>query len=142
MLATFEGAGLRFAYPADWSLEEDVSDGTLSVTVQSPQTAFLFLSVHPRETEVEAVLEATLSALRDDYPDLESEEVCERIAGRPARGLDIDFFSMDLTNTCQVRSFQTDRNTVLLLCQSTDSELDYAEPLFQAMRQSFELIDE
>jgi hypothetical protein len=141
MSATYESAGVRFDYPEDWTLEEDKSEGGHSVTLQSPQTAFLFLSFHPRTTRIEDVLEATLIALREDYPDLESEEVNEKIAGVRARGLDIEFFSMDLTNTCRVRSFQTDDNTVLLMCQSTDSELEYAGPVFDAMRQSFELID-
>jgi hypothetical protein len=138
-MAVFERGGLRFLYPENWQVEEASADDGWSVTVQSPQTAFLMISVHEDRPDVQDVLDTTLAALREDYPDLEAQAVSERIGTRKARGHDIQFFSMDLTNTCWVRSFRTPERTVLILSQANDLELEEAEPVLKAIRLSIEL---
>lgn len=139
MPAVFESGGLRFLYPENWQVEEASTDNGWSVTVQSPQTSFLFISVHPDRPAVQTVLETTLSALREDYPDLEAEEAFEEIAHHRARGHDVQFFSLDLSNSCWIRSFRTPEQTVLILAQANDLELAEAEPVLRAIRASLQL---
>ena len=141
MAAIFEAGNVRFLYPENWQLERDESVEGWSVAVQSPGTAFMFVSVYPERPPVKRVLDTTISALREDYPDLEAEDAVEQIAYHRAVGHDIQFFSMDLTNTCWVRSFRTPQVTVLILCQTSDLELDFVEPVFRAIRASFEMVE-
>src|SRR5947209_2239675 len=69
MVAEFNNAGIHFNYPENWQLElEDTEDGW-AVSVQSPDSAFLFLCLREDMPTQEEVLEATLEALRVDYPD-------------------------------------------------------------------------
>jgi hypothetical protein len=136
MPGEFERDGLHFRYPDNWDVEPADSTDGWSVLLQSPQTAFVLISVHPDRPEVEEVLETALAALREDYPELEAEKVADRVAKRPARGYDIQFFSMDLVNTCWVRSFRTKTQTVLMMFQTNDLELEDVEPVFQAIKAS------
>ena len=93
----------------------------------------------PRTDEM---AETALEALREEYPDLEAEDCVDSLAGQPALGHDIRFFSFDLTNTCWTRSFYSTQGTVLLLCQFNDLETDRNEPVLRAICASLEVENE
>jgi hypothetical protein len=129
----FQAAGIRFQYPDNWQLTRENAETGWTVSVQSPETAFFILTFDADMPEVGAVAETVLDALRGDYPDLEADDALESIAGQPAIGHDIRFFSLDLTNTCHTRSFYSGTGTILIMWQANDLELDAAMPVFKAM---------
>ena len=92
--------------------------------------------------ETEVVAQTALEALQAEYPDLEAEECVDAVAGQPAVGYDIRFFSFDLTNTCWIRSFYCSRGTVAVMCQVNDLELDSNEPVLRAICASLEVENE
>jgi hypothetical protein len=141
MPAEFDESGIRFQYPENWNLEREESDTGWSVSVQSPGTAFLMMSLHEDMPSAERVIQTALAALQEVYPDLESDDCVDSLAGQPAIGHDIRFFSLDLTNTCWTRSFYTAQGTVLVLCQTSDLEYDTAEPVLRAICTSIQLDD-
>ena len=141
MVAQFDESGIRFKYPENWQLEREESDSGWTVSVQSPDTAFLLLCLRQDMPQTNDVAETALAALRDDYPDLEADECVDTLAGQPAIGHDIQFFSLDLTNTCWIRSFYSAQGTVLLMCQFNDLEVEKNEPVLRAMCASLELED-
>jgi len=141
MAACYEREGIRFQYPENWRVETTESAEGWSVAVYSPQTAFMLLTVNRDRPPVAGTLETTLSALREDYSDLESDESTEIIAKRRAQGRDVRFFSMDLTNSCWLRSFRTGAGTILILSQTSDLELELMEPVLRAIRASLEVAD-
>ena len=132
----FEADGIRFQYPDNWQLTRENADTGWSVSVQSPDTAFLLVTYDEEMPELGTVADTVLETLRADYPDLEAEDAIESLAGQPALGHNIRFFSLDLTNTCCTRVFYSDTGTVLLMWQTNDLELDYVEPIFKAIRAS------
>jgi hypothetical protein len=132
-MKTFEQEGLSFAYPENWSLEEEETDEGWTVSVQSPGTAFLTVSCDSRMPTAEEMAEAALGAMREEYPSLEAESAVDTLAGQPAVGHDMRFFSFDLTNTCWTRSFYSDAGTVLVLCQTSDLEEEKYEPVLRAI---------
>lgn len=139
MPAVFSKEGVRFLYPENWVLDESPLEQGWSVAVQSPSpgTAFLMLSVHPQRPEVDALLNATLQALQEDYPEMDTFPAeAEDIAGYASTGCDVEFFTLDFANTCWIRSFRTDRATYLVICQASDLDADLAEPVLKAMRAS------
>ena len=71
-----------------------------TVSVQSPGTAFLLVSYDAAMPAADLMADTALEALRSEYPDLESDKAVESLAGLPAVGHDVQFFSLDLTNTC------------------------------------------
>jgi hypothetical protein len=142
MIAEFTDAGIRLRYPETWRLEREDTEAGWTVSLQSPDTAFMIISLREDMPSADEVAEMALGALREDYPDLEVEASTESIAGQPAVGHDIRFFSFDLTNTCWTRSFCTPRGTVLVLCQANDLELEQHEPILRAICASLEVDEE
>jgi len=139
MSVLFEEDGIRFRYPENWTIERQENESGWTVSVQSPETAFLLLSYDENMPETEQVAETALEALREDYPDLEADACVDSVAGQPAFGYDIRFFSMDLTNTCWTRSFYSARATILLMWQANDLELPTTEGILRAMCASLEV---
>jgi hypothetical protein len=139
MAEQFDHNGIRFLYPENWRLELEESSDGWTVTVQSPQTAFLMLTVNEELPTTEEMLTTTLDALKADYPDLEADDSMDMIAGEPAVGHDIRFTSLDLTNTCWTRSFYAAVGTVLVLCQCNDLESELHEKVLRAICASLEV---
>jgi hypothetical protein len=142
MAEQFEHDGIRFSYPENWRLEREETDSGWTVLVQSPDTAFFLLSLDAGGPDSDAMARTALDALREDYPDLEANECVESLAGQPAVGHDIQFTSLDLTNTCWTRSFYCADGTVLVLCQLNDLELETNEPVLRAICASLRLDDD
>ena len=142
MAAQFEDGGLRFRYPENWRLEREEDDTGWTVSLQSPGTAFLLITVNAEGPEPAQMADTVLEAMRGDYPDLEADECVDTLAGQPAVGHEIRFTSLDLTNTCWTRSFATARGTVLVLCQTNDLELENSEPVLRAICASMEVDEE
>ncbi len=139
MAALFEKDGIRFRYPESWRLEREDTASGWTVSLQSPGTGFLVLALDQDMPEVDQVAQTALTALRDEYPDLEADPCVDAVAGLPAVGHNIRFFSFDLTNTCWLRSFYGPGGTVLLLWQVNDLELEESEEVFKAICASVEV---
>ena len=139
MMAEFCDGGIRFRYPESWALEREDNDAGWTVSVQSPGTAFLMVCLRQDAPATDEVADAALAALKDDYPELEYDQCIDSVAGQPAVGHTVRFFSLDLTNTCWTRSFYTAEGTVLVLWQVNDLELEQAEPVLRAICSSFEV---
>jgi hypothetical protein len=133
MSKAFREDGISFRYPENWTLEREDGDGGWTVSVQSPDTAFMVLSCDNSMPSTEDVAETTLEALREEYPGLEATPAIDTLADRMAIGHDIQFISFDLTNTCWTRCFEADAGTVLVMCQTNDLEMDANGPVLQAI---------
>ncbi len=142
MVETYEEEGIRFRFPENWRLEREDNEAGWTVSLQSPETAFVTIGLYQEMLDAEGMAETALAAMRDDYPDLEAEDRVDSLAGRPAIGYDIRFFSFDLTNTCWIRSFYCSRGTVVVMCQVNDLELEKNEPVLRAICASLEVDDD
>ena len=138
-MAEFSDGGIRFRYPENWTLEREDNDAGWTISVQSPGTAFLMVCLRQDTPTTEEVADAALAALQEDYPELEYDECIDSVAGQPAVGHLIRFFSLDLTNTCWTRSFYSSEGTVLVLWQINDLELEQTGPVLRAICSSFEV---
>ena len=141
MPRVFREGSLSFRYPDNWKLEREDNNHGWTVSVYSPGTAFLTLSLYTDYPDAERVAGTALEAMRSEYPELEADERAEAFAGQWAVGHDIWFFSLDLTNTCWTRSFDCPDGTVLLLCQVSDIEAAQ-EPVLRAICASLRVAGE
>jgi hypothetical protein len=141
MPAHFEEDGVRFQYPENWEIERQDTDSGWTVTVQSPAAAFFMLSHDAEMPDTESMADTALEALRSVYPVLDAEAAVDSLAGQPAVGYDVRFFSLDLTNTCWLRSFCGAAGTVLVMWEANDLELDRLGPVLQAIAASI-VVDE
>jgi hypothetical protein len=136
MPARFHDGGLNFLYPENWRLEREASEGGWTVTLQSPGTAFIVISLRGDSPDAAEVADTVLAALREEYKELEAEECTGSFAGKPAVGHDIQFFSLDLTGTCWTRVFDTPQGTILVMCQCSDLEPEKNEEVLRAICKS------
>jgi hypothetical protein len=139
MSRQFQDDGISFRYPESWTMEREENEDGWTVLLQSPGTAFMTLTCDNSGASAEEVAEATLEALRADYPGLDAQPKVDTLAGQMAVGHDIQFFSLDLTNTCWTRSVYSEAGTVLVLCQTNDLELEEFEPVLRAICASIKI---
>lgn len=135
----FDQDGLRFRYPDNWRLEQETNEAGWTITLQSPETAFLMVCLREDLPDPSEMADTALEAMREEYPDLEADAAVGALADQPAIGHDIRFFSFDLTNTCWTRSFQSTSGTVLVMCQVNDLELEKNEPVLRAICASMQV---
>jgi len=137
MPAKYQHPGLRFEYPENWMLiEEDLSAIRASVTVYSPGGAFWSVALHPRDASPLELAEAVVQAMREEYNDLDVEEVRETTAGHELIGYDLSFFCLDFTNTAKIRTLRTRYGTYTFFYQGEDREFESLEAVFRAMTTS------
>jgi hypothetical protein len=122
MPARFEREGISFQYPENWEVAPESYGSGWGVSVQSPGTAFLSLTLDRDSPGIGRTADTALEALRSEYRDLDSAPYSGTLAGLPAVGHDVDFFSFDLTNSAFIRSFATGKGTVLVIGQASDLE--------------------
>ena len=133
----FNAHGLRFKYPATWTVTDDSGDEKIAVTVQSDGSAFWTVAVFPDGPRPERVLESAVAAYRDDYPELDVYPV-ETNAG--SRGTvfsrDLEFVCLELIAAARIEAYQTGEATVMVLFQGDDAELESRRPVLDAMTAS------
>jgi hypothetical protein len=138
----FHEDGVSFRYPENWRLEREEADDGWTVTLTSPGTAFALVRLDKSLPTTEEVAQTTLEALRADYPGLEAEPCVDMLAGEMAVGHDINFFSLDFSNTCWTRCIYAAAGTLLVLCQVSDIEQESYEPALRAICTSLRVEDE
>jgi hypothetical protein len=137
MPGLYEKDGLRFAYPDNWTLDEDdQGQADAAVTVTSPQTAFWSVMYYRGERDVRQLAACVVDALKSEYPQVEIDEAPASIDGGDACGYDLSFSYVDLLSTATIRAFQHTGGTYLVLSQAEDHELSVVEPVFEAMTAS------
>jgi hypothetical protein len=137
MPATFNGLGIQFQYPDNWKLDDsDAMLGRKSVTVFSPGGAFWTVAAHSGTADPAKMAGAIVKTMLKVYEGLETEEVCETIAGHDLMGFDLSFFCLDLTNTAQIRGVHLANTTYTIFCQADDAEFKKVKMVFLAMSTS------
>ncbi len=141
MSRIYERDGVTFRYPESWKVEaEDAGDGW-AVTVSSPETAFLVVTLRPDAADPQEVADEALAALRAEYPQLDSAQVVENLAGLPAVGHDIDFLTLDTTITCWTRCIDTTAGPLLVMSQTSEYDRAINEPVLKAIGKSLTVAD-
>jgi hypothetical protein len=133
MPAQFQRPNLCFLYPDNWTLDEDEVSGDQSVTVYSPGGGFWSVAVHHGSAEPLNLANAALEAMKNEYQNLEVQQINETLAGRKMTGYDLNFFLFDFTNTAQIRSLKCNQATYTIFCQAEDREFEQIQRVFQAM---------
>jgi hypothetical protein len=141
MTGIYEDHGIRFEYPGDWELEVTDDGPVTTVALQSPGgLAFALVTTDDSRPAPAEVADEALTAMREEYPNLDATPALETINSHNAVGHDVEFISLDMTNTCAIRCFRTPRRTVLVFGQWSDLDED-SEDLIRDVRRSLEETD-
>ena len=83
MAARFDRDGMSFSYPENWNLECEDTPAAGPLPCKKVGTPlFCCCRITKICREPEEVAQTTLEAMRAEYPDLESDEVVESLAGQ------------------------------------------------------------
>lgn len=141
MLKTFERSGVRFDYPAEWATDFDDGGPGWTVVVQSPDTAFVLVSLRPDADTPAQVADEALDALRAEYPTIDAQAAVDSLAGQPAVGHDVDFITLDTSILCWTRCIETASGPLLVLCQTSEYDRARNEPALRAFCASLRVDD-
>jgi hypothetical protein len=134
MAAVFDKLGIRFLYPENWKLDEsEALAGNQLVSLYSPGGSFWSVMIHPPGTAPAKLAATALKAMRQQYAELDADEVHETVAGHELVGYDMNFYCLDLTNTAQVRSYRTAEAAYVVFCQADDREFAEIQEVFRAI---------
>ncbi len=118
---TYDNHGVRFDYPASWEVEVTEDGEVVSVAVSIPDgLGFVVITTDTACPDPALASAEALEALREEYPNLDSNQVMEVINGQTTIGHDVEFFTLDMTNSAKIRCFRTPRRTVLCFGQWSD----------------------
>jgi hypothetical protein len=138
MTATFNKAGIQFQYPENWEItDENMLDIPRTVSLQSPGGGFWALMLYEDPVDPKAVLEETLSQMREEYENLESSEHVEQFDDIEASGYEMFFYCFDLLVCARAIVIQdVNDQTFLIICQAEDRDFTRYEPVFRAITTS------
>jgi hypothetical protein len=139
---TFNRDGISFRYPANWGVEAEEGEGGWTVTLTSPQTAFVILSLRPDARDPADLADQTLDAIKAEYKELDAENTIQTIAGQVAIGHDIDFMTVDTPTTCRTRCLESPAGPLLVLCQTSDIDRARNDPVLRAIVASLAVDEE
>uniref|UniRef100_A0A7C4LMP1 Uncharacterized protein n=1 Tax=Schlesneria paludicola TaxID=360056 RepID=A0A7C4LMP1_9PLAN len=137
-MSTFAARGVRFSYPDDWTLTQQQRDGVFSVHLQSPGTSFWLLTLLPDCPAVEDVLEAAISAYREEYREVDVYRQETPLAGLPTAACTLDFVCLDLVNSAVLKSVALPAFTAFVVFQGEGHEFETLQPQFTALMESLE----
>src|SRR5262245_37037321 len=104
----FARDGISFRYPENWEPEvEESEDGGWAVTVSSPETAFVLVSLRPDAGDPARLADETMTAMREVYKEIDAENALETISSEAAIGYDIDVLTVDVPVVCRVRALES-----------------------------------
>jgi hypothetical protein len=134
MPAVYENFGVRFLYPENWSVTDEVDDGwPRAVTIQSCDTGFWSLHVYPPHHETQAVMDELIAAIEGEFGEVEVLPAKETFGDTATMGVDLAFFYLDLLVEAKIRCVETPSGTLVWLYQAESREFEQMEPVFQAM---------
>ena len=135
-LVSYSKHGVQFTYPDIWEIDEQTEDDDVLITVSSTGTAFWTLRMLPSCPPPPQVVESCVEAFREEYEDVEVEQIECRLAEMPAYSRDLEFFCLELMNAVGLRSVRTSEFTLLVWWQGTDHELEECRPILDHMTHS------
>ena len=141
-VAQYQNYGIQFQFPSSWELDEQINDDDITITVQSAGTSFWTAVIFTSQPDPEEVLDTVVAAFEQDYEDVDVSPVVASFCGVPALGRDLDFVCYDLINSSTLRAFQTTEQTILVLYQGTDHELESTREMLESISRSMRFIDD
>ncbi len=139
MTNTYQNPSVQFLYPDGWQLDETRNQDGVTLNLQSPYSMFLILNYYDKPMAACELADEALQTMADEYPDLDSNPISETIADQSAVGHDLNFFSLDLTNTCWIRALTSKKQAVLIFAQTSDLDLERGESAFRGVCASLRL---
>jgi hypothetical protein len=136
MSTQYEAHGVRFQYPENWELAQQIEGQDVFITVSNNGSSFWSLSLFPNCPEAADILESALEAFREEYEELDEYSTETTLCGLETLACELEFVCLELINSGFIRVFVTPKFTALVLYQGSDHELAETHDLLEAISSS------
>ncbi len=143
MPATFEGFGLKLLYPDNWTLAPRGDDeGDQGATFDLPSGGFVSIETLPITRSDDELINEIADMLREQYTNVEFEEVRLLGADDHERTVDLSFYHLDLVVFSRVVLLDAPASTrdqmpiagrILVQFQAESRDFDANEMVFMAL---------
>lgn len=140
----YNAHGIYVAYPENWLLEEnEMQTDAGSLLLSHDEGVFWMLKKHPLGVDMEQIIDEAVSAMQEEYEDMESHRIEKELFGKRIVGFEITFFYLDLMNLATVLCFEWDGLIYAVFWQTGNQliiradESAPAEKVLEAMTFSF-----
>ena len=134
----YDAHGIRFRYPAFWELNEEEAANERTITVSSPETSFWSLTIADDKPPPEDMVESAVSALREEYDELDDYSSHVKLAGPDSVARDVEFVCLEMLNSAFLRAVSTDEFSALIYYQGTDLELAETRAILESISSSLQ----
>lgn len=131
MPGTFEGFGIAFLYPDSWTIDSESE--AQSVSLESPEGAFFTVSKYADTAAADAAVEQAVSAMQQEYEEVEHEPVEKTLLGLHWRGSVLRFVYLDLIIASQLLALTHAGHTYLMQFQAEDRDHERMQSVLDAM---------
>lgn len=138
----FTRDGVSFRFPENWQIEDEEGDEGWAITISSPDTAFVLVSLRPEARDPADLADQTLETFKAEYRELDSENAVETIAGQAAIGHDIDFLTVDTPIIVRTRCLNAPSGPLLVMTQVSEFDRERNERVLQAIVASLRVEEE
>lgn len=128
--------------PDDWTFEKQSSDSEVSATFSGPGTSFVTISLFRDRPVPAELIKTAIGAFRAEYEELDEYPVKTELCGRATEACDLDFVCLDIVNSVFLRSFETARFTIFILCQTDSAELAQTRAMFEQLSAGLKCLDD
>mgnify|MGYP000864629659 CR=1 FL=1 len=131
MPTTFEGFGIAFLYPDSWTV--DAESDVQSVSLESPEGAFFTVSKYDNTADADAAVERAVSAMQQEYEQVEREPVEKNLLGLHLVGSVLRFVYLDLIIASQLLALTHAGHTYLMQFLPEGRDHERLQAVFDAM---------
>ena len=100
------------------------------------------MSLRPDAETPADLADQTLAALREEYEELDAENLLQSLAGVPAIGYEIDFLTLDTPISCRALCIDTPAGPLLVLAQTSEFDREKNELVLAAIGASLKVESE
>ncbi len=130
MPGQFEGFGIKVLFPENWKLEDETES---SVTVESPEGAFLSISRLDSSADPDEALKEAMATMAHEYEDIEDEPTIWEFPGHDLTGVVQRFVYLDMVVVSHLLALTSTQATFLLQIQGEDSDMENLDEVFRAI---------
>lgn len=134
MPATFDSFGIKFLYPDNWAVSPRAQEqGEEGVTLELPGGGFFSIDLNVGRLSDAELIENVAAAIREEYEDMEMEEVSLTDAVEGEKAIDYRFFYLDMLIVSRVILLSAGGKRLLAQFQAESRDFDANELVLDAI---------
>jgi hypothetical protein len=126
----FRYAGIRFAYPQDYSFSASLDDPEVSIWTLTGSNSLIMVQRYPNQPNPQAFLQQVLAAMKAQYAGgvLKETEATLAVKGAPLKGVAIDVTMAGSHLRQELFSLPSEKDAIILLLQDVPQDNGQPSP--------------